>query len=141
MRSRFTRQLSCFVVLVFAATPLFAQGSAVTYSDVTAASGIKFKHNAGKAGKKYLPETLGSGGAFLDADGDGWLDLFLVNSKDWAPRGRKSASRAKREHACCSSAARRFRRRSSCGGTSWRGPRKKLRGRGPTGRSDVDSAT
>ena len=90
MRSRFAKQLTCFVGFVFAATPLFAQGAAVTYSDVTATAGIKFKHNAGKTGKKYLPETLGSGGAFLDADGDGWLDIFLVNSKDWAPRGRKS---------------------------------------------------
>jgi hypothetical protein len=60
------------------------------FQDVTAAAGIKFTHNAGKAGKKWLPETMGSGGAFLDADGDGWLDIFLVNSKDWAPRGRKS---------------------------------------------------
>ncbi|HWP84299.1 MAG TPA: CRTAC1 family protein [Terriglobia bacterium] len=64
--------------------------TSVTFSDVTAAAGIKFTHNAGKAGKKYLPETLGSGGAFLDADGDGWLDLFLVNSRSWTPGGRKS---------------------------------------------------
>jgi enediyne biosynthesis protein E4 len=90
MRSRLATQRSCFVLMLCVATPLFAQGSAVTYSDVTASAGIKFKHNAGKTGKKYLPETLGSGGAFLDADGDGWLDLFMVNSKDWAPRGRKS---------------------------------------------------
>jgi hypothetical protein len=62
----------------------------VKFTDVTASSGIRFKHNAGKTGKKYLPETLGSGGAFFDADGDGWLDVLLVNSKDWTPRGRKS---------------------------------------------------
>ncbi|MFN7922913.1 MAG: CRTAC1 family protein [Bryobacteraceae bacterium] len=62
----------------------------VTFTDVTATAGIKFVHNAGKAGKKYLPETMGSGCAFIDADGDGWLDLFFVNSKDWTPRGRRS---------------------------------------------------
>jgi hypothetical protein len=60
------------------------------FTDVTSAAGIKFIHNAGKAGKKWLPETMGSGCAFFDADGDGWLDIFLVNSKDWSPRGRKS---------------------------------------------------
>ncbi|MBI3933588.1 MAG: CRTAC1 family protein [Acidobacteria bacterium] len=82
---------TCFLLL-FLSVNAFAvdQLGAVTFTDVTAAAGIKFTHNAGKAGKKYLPETLGSGGAFLDADGDGWLDLFLVNSKDWTPRGRKS---------------------------------------------------
>ena len=63
---------------------------AVTFRDVTAASGIRFTHNSGRAGKKLLPETLGSGCAFFDADGDGWLDVLLVNSKDWTPRGRRS---------------------------------------------------
>ncbi len=62
----------------------------VSFTDVTAAAGIHFVHNAGKTGKKYLPETLGSGAAFIDADGDGWIDILLVNSKDWTPRGRKS---------------------------------------------------
>lgn len=37
-----------------------------------------------------MPETLGSGGAFFDADGDGWLDILLVNSMDWKPGNRKS---------------------------------------------------
>jgi hypothetical protein len=64
----------------------------VKFTDITAASGIKFTHNSGRAGKKYLPETLGAGGAFFDADGDGWPDVLLINSKDWAPRGRKSLS-------------------------------------------------
>src|SRR6185369_16745703 len=62
----------------------------VTFTDVTAQAGIRFTHNAGKAGKKYLPETLGAGCAFFDFDGDGWSDILLVNSKDWTPRGRRS---------------------------------------------------
>src|SRR5690242_17032114 len=64
--------------------------SAVQLTDVTSAAGIHFTHNSGRAGKKFLPETLGSGCAFFDADGDGWPDILLINSKDWAPRGRKS---------------------------------------------------
>src|ERR1044071_3966819 len=62
----------------------------VKFTDITTASGTKFTHNSGRAGKKYLPETLGAGGAFFDADGDGWQDIILINSKDWTPRGRKS---------------------------------------------------
>src|SRR5580658_5824315 len=64
----------------------------VVFSDVTTQAGIRFVHNAGKTGKKYLPETLGSGAAFIDADGDGWIDVLLVNSKDWTPKGRKTTA-------------------------------------------------
>jgi hypothetical protein len=62
----------------------------IVFTDVTAQAGIHFTHNSGRAGKKYLPETLGSGCAFFDADGDGWPDILLINSKDWTSRGRKS---------------------------------------------------
>jgi enediyne biosynthesis protein E4 len=61
-----------------------------SFTDVTAAAGIKFVHNSGRAGKKFLPETLGSGCAFIDLDGDGWPDILMINSKDWTPRGRRS---------------------------------------------------
>jgi len=71
------------------------QGTGVTrtvFTDVTAAAGIKFVHNSGRACQKFLPETLGSGCAFFDADGDGWLDVLLINSRDWQPRGRRTLS-------------------------------------------------
>jgi hypothetical protein len=66
--------------------------AAVQFTDVTQAAGIKFTHNSGRAGKKYLPETMGSGAAFFDADGDHWPDILLLNSKDWSSRGRRSVS-------------------------------------------------
>jgi len=58
----------------------------VQFSDVTAAAGITFRHNSGAFGKKYLPETMGAGCAFLDFDNDGWQDILLVNSKNWPER-------------------------------------------------------
>jgi hypothetical protein len=56
-------------------------------------AGIRFVHNSGAFGRKYLPETLGAGGLFLDADGDGWQDVLLVNSMNWP--GRPAAPGAK----------------------------------------------
>ncbi len=55
----------------------------VVFTDVTADAGIHFSHHNGRSGQKYLPETLGSGCAFLDYDNDGHQDIFLVNSKPW----------------------------------------------------------
>jgi len=53
------------------------------FVDVTSSSGLLFQHNSGAFGGKFLPETLGSGCAFLDYDGDGWQDILLVNGTDW----------------------------------------------------------
>jgi hypothetical protein len=64
---------------------------AIEFTDVTAEAGIHFKHNSGAFGKKYLPETIGSGAAFLDYDNDGWQDILLVNSMDW-PESKKHRS-------------------------------------------------
>jgi hypothetical protein len=58
----------------------------IQYVDATSAAKIAFKHTSGAFGKKYLPETMGAGVAFLDFDNDGWPDVFLVNSKNWPGR-------------------------------------------------------
>src|SRR5215216_4276525 len=63
-----------------------APGPSITFTDVTAAAGIRFRHTNGAFGRKYLPETMGSGAAFLDVDADGWQDLFLVNSTHFPGR-------------------------------------------------------
>ena len=86
---------TCGVVLAGSHTPPAAQTakpatSQFRFSDVTAAAGIQFRHNSGAFGKKYLPETMGSGAAFLDVDNDGWQDVLLVNSTNWP--GRRTAS-------------------------------------------------
>jgi hypothetical protein len=53
------------------------------FADVTSQAGIQFQHNSGAFGGKFLPETLGSGCAFLDYDRDGWQDVLLINGADW----------------------------------------------------------
>jgi enediyne biosynthesis protein E4 len=54
------------------------------FVDVTSSAGLRFQHNSGAFGGKLLPETLGSGCAFLDYDRDGWQDILLINGMDWA---------------------------------------------------------
>ena len=63
----------------------------VAFTDATRAAGIAFTHNSGARGRKYLPETMGSGVVFFDADGDGRPDLFFVNAMDW-PESRRGPS-------------------------------------------------
>jgi enediyne biosynthesis protein E4 len=92
--NQISRYLGAAVSL--AALPLAAAlaaeppASGLRFTDITVPAGIKFVHNSGRSSKKYLPETMGSGVAVFDADGDGWLDILLVNSRDWQPGKRKS---------------------------------------------------
>jgi hypothetical protein len=62
------------------------------FVDVTAQAGIRFQHNSGAYGGKLLPETLGSGCAFLDYDNDGWQDILLVNAMDWPGHKRQRST-------------------------------------------------
>ena len=59
----------------------------IRFVDATAASGISFRHHSGAFGKKYLPETMGSGVCVLDYDNDGFQDILFVNSMDWPGHG------------------------------------------------------
>jgi len=90
MRRTFRGLPPLFVLAGFVSAALAivsgAPGQAVTFVDVTEQAHILFTHNNGAFGKKYLPETMGSGGLFLDVDGDGWQDILLINSKNWPGR-------------------------------------------------------
>ena len=88
---------ACATGFAAALTPARSQkqsnaGLTFRFSDVTAAAGIQFRHNSGGYGGKLLPETLGSGCAFLDYDGDGWQDILLVNGSDWPGHKRQRSS-------------------------------------------------
>jgi hypothetical protein len=49
------------------------------FTDVSACSGISFRHESSVTGQKFLLETMGSACAFLDFDGDGYPDIYFVN--------------------------------------------------------------
>ena len=84
------RRAFCGLLFLGAAGIVLAQAASDTSSaptiqfrDATQRAGIHFVHNNGAYGKKYLPETMGPGVAFIDYDNDGWQDIFLVNGTDW----------------------------------------------------------
>jgi enediyne biosynthesis protein E4 len=71
------------------ATP---ETSTIQFRDVSQSAGIHFAHNNGAFGKKFLPETMGPGVAFIDYDNDGWPDIFLVNGMDWPGHAQKHST-------------------------------------------------
>ena len=78
-----------FLVLLLAVGLLQTVPAAVSYVDIIGRSGIQFRHENSPTPDKYLVETMGSGGAFIDYDGDGFLDIFLING-GWVPGTSKT---------------------------------------------------
>ncbi|MFA6111555.1 MAG: CRTAC1 family protein, partial [Candidatus Latescibacterota bacterium] len=76
----------------YATVPVEVAGPRTTFVEVAEAAGLHFHHETGAAGAKWMPETMGSGCALFDYDGDGWLDAFLVNGRKWDDAGGPDAA-------------------------------------------------
>ena len=73
--------------------PALSNPPHVKFVDVTKGAGLDFKHFTGAFGKRYMPETMGSGCAFLDFDNDHQLDILLINGKSWKDRNPSPTSK------------------------------------------------
>ena len=86
-RDLFRRFASAFPFLCLMCLALVAVRPAsaqqIRFREVSAAAGIHFSHNNGAFGKKWLPETMGPGCAFIDYDNDGNPDILVANGSDW----------------------------------------------------------
>ncbi len=92
------RVSSCWVLSLLIVAASFASAQIITFADITAQSGIRFTHNNGAFGKKWLPETMGPGCAFIDYDNDGWPDILLINGQDWVGHAKSGPTTPKLYH-------------------------------------------
>jgi hypothetical protein len=85
-----------WLMVFLARSNSFAQQ--IQFRDITAKAGIHFTHNNGAFGKKWLPETMGPGCAFIDYDNDGYPDILLVNGDDFPGHPHGGATAPKLYH-------------------------------------------
>ncbi len=64
-----------------------ATSPACRLRDVAHSVGLDFVHDRGTSPERHLAETMGAGVAWLDYDGDGWEDLYVVQSGHFPPDG------------------------------------------------------
>ena len=77
------RVLFSSVVAIFSLCPPFRAAELPPlpqFTDIARQAGVVFHHTNGASTDKHLVETMGSGAVFFDYDGDGWIDIFLVDS-------------------------------------------------------------
>jgi hypothetical protein len=94
---RLNSRLALLAATFLTAAPLHSAAQQV-FRDVTTPAGIHFTHNNGAFGKKWLPETMGPGCAFIDYDNDGYPDILLMNGEDWPRHAHAGATTPKLFH-------------------------------------------
>ncbi|MCI0417074.1 CRTAC1 family protein [bacterium] len=94
MIKRFLCFLSCLVFVCCTKTPTEKPPSSIptAFTDITQQTGLNFVHEPGVDGSYFMPESMGSGGAFFDYNNDGYLDIYLING-NW--HGKAQASMVK----------------------------------------------
>ncbi len=75
------------ICVALSCRPVFASSAKEIFTDVTQDAGISWRQFSGESPDRFLIETMGGGVAFLDFDGDGLLDIFLVNGGE-TPHGK-----------------------------------------------------
>lgn len=88
-----SRHTLCVIALSFLLAHISSGDSPVQFVNVAAEAGLTFRHENGASKEKLMPETFGSGVAWIDYDNDGWPDLFFANGADLA-RGKPSPGNA-----------------------------------------------
>src|SRR6266478_3051085 len=87
------RQLGACLVFLLCLLPVTAAiNSGEIFTDVTDAAGITWKQFSGESPDRFMIEAASGGVAFVDYDGDGLLDIFLVNGGE-TPKGKRSEER------------------------------------------------
>jgi hypothetical protein len=77
----------CFVILICLLPVAAAINTDEFFTDVTDAAGITWKQFSGESPDRFMIEAASGGVAFVDYDGDGLLDIFLVNGGE-TPKGK-----------------------------------------------------
>jgi tetratricopeptide (TPR) repeat protein len=65
------------------------EAAAIAFRDDAQSSNLAFIYDNGESHEHQIPETIGGGVAVLDYDGDGWLDVFLVQGGTFPPSDRR----------------------------------------------------
>jgi hypothetical protein len=74
------KRLALAALGLIAAGLAWAPAPAALFRDVAEESGLRFRHFTGSSGEYYMPEIMGAGGALLDYDGDGDLDVLVTTN-------------------------------------------------------------